>query len=327
VFGVPVGLCGAILWVALVGLVIARRWVWALRCGSLAVGAALWFVFVQAAILKAFCPWCMIAHVLGLVVTGLLVWTLRSEEPRERLLYPLLQWVAGGLLALGLAQVYGPAGKTHRLTEVAPRDTAPVHARGPGPKARFANGSMVFDVAALPHLGPADAPVVMVEYFDYTCAACREMHGFLEALLAKYPERICLITLPVPLEHRCNPALPPKQAPQVGACETARLALTLWRKKPADFPELHEWLLQGRSTAEVKAWVLRHLSEQDLAAALDDPWIGELILANARAWQAMSRSTPQLPKLLFANTRVIHGLASGEDEFIRVMEKELKLRP
>jgi uncharacterized membrane protein/protein-disulfide isomerase len=326
VFGVPVALCGTLLWTALTGCVIMRHWLWALRCGALAVGAALWFVFVQAAILGAFCPWCMIAHSLGIVVTGLLVWTARVEEPRERLASPLAQWTCGALLAIGLAQVYGPAAKTHRVTDVATSAAAPVHARGAGPKARFANGSMVFDVAALPHLGSSGAPVVMVEYFDYTCAACRRMHGFLEALLAKYPDRICLIVLPVPLEHRCNPAMPATQQAVDGACDTARLALALWRKRPRDFPELHEWLLQGRTAAEARAWVLRRISGAELAAALDDPWIGELLLANARDWQNMSSGGTQLPKLLFANTRVIHGLPSGEDEFIEVMEKELGLR-
>ena len=42
-------------------------------------------------------------------------------------------------------------------------------------------------------------------------------------------------------------------------------------------------------------------------------------------WVAFSADTRNLPKLLITGKRILHGLPSGEADFIRVMEHELGL--
>ena len=46
-----------------------------------------------------------------------------------------------------------------------------------------------FDLAERPHLGPADARVKVVEFFDYGCPACKQFGPVLKEALAPYIER------------------------------------------------------------------------------------------------------------------------------------------
>ncbi len=62
-----------------------------------------------------------------------------------------------------------------------------------------------------------------------------------------------------------------------------------------------------------------------LETTLHDPWIEQLIEANIHDWVSLSGKTKNLPKLMITGKRILHGLPSGEAEFIRAIEKELGL--
>ena len=189
----------------------------------------------------------------------------------------------------------------------------------------FADGRKVFDVAALPHLGDAAARHVLVEYFDYQCPACRLMRGFLEELVARHPDEICVLVLPVPLEAACNTRLDGLAAPHPGSCYLARLALAVWREASGAFPEMHRAFFADPAPSDfaARAMVEKHIGPERLAAVLREEWVGQVLEANAADWAAFSKNTPALPKLLISDKRILHGLPSGREEFIRVMEKEL----
>jgi protein-disulfide isomerase len=51
-----------------------------------------------------------------------------------------------------------------------------------------------------PSRGPADAPVTLVEFSDYHCPFCKRAKPTLEALLARYPEKVRLVYLDLPLD-------------------------------------------------------------------------------------------------------------------------------
>ena len=44
-----------------------------------------------------------------------------------------------------------------------------------------------------PVIGPASAPVTLVEFFDPSCEACRAFHPFVKALLDQYPSELKLV--------------------------------------------------------------------------------------------------------------------------------------
>ncbi|OYV06092.1 MAG: hypothetical protein CFE26_08155 [Verrucomicrobiales bacterium VVV1] len=225
VFGLPVTLPGALVY-ALILLSLRPRFE-RLLSPSLAVltGGVIWFVSVQLWILHHLCPWCLAAHAIGVIVVALGV---------VRVQRPFLQPMIVGVVATGLliaAQVFGPAPTTHRIEETtAANVSAPIHARGDGRKVEFNNGRKIYDRDALPRIGSTKAPHVLVEYFDYRCAACRTMHGFLDSLIGKHPDQIAIIMLP--LEGA-------DQHERPGSTSLSRIALAVWRTEPAKFPEIH----------------------------------------------------------------------------------------
>jgi len=48
--------------------------------------------------------------------------------------------------------------------------------------------------------GPADAPVMLIEYADYQCHPCQENHRLLSQLLAELDGRVCLVHRHLPLK-------------------------------------------------------------------------------------------------------------------------------
>jgi len=322
-FGIPVTVPGALLY-GLILLSLHPRFV-RLLAPSLAIliGGVVWFVSVQAWILQHFCPWCLAAHVIGAIVVALGIRSLKVEpSPRA---------VGTGVIATVLliaAQVFGPSPTTHRIEEkTTDMASTPIHARGDGRKIEFNNGRKVYDRDALPSIGPAKAAHVLVEYFDYQCASCRIMRGFLDSLIAKHPDQVAVVALPMPLDGACNHQLTPAESIHPGSCQLARIALAVWRVEPARFPEIHRALFADPAPDESSAIALAAslVGRERLDAALKDPWINELLEADIQDWISFSRKNRQLPKVIIRGTRLLHGLPSGEADFIRVMEQELGL--
>ena len=304
VFLVPLPVAGLAVYLALLVAVVRKPGRLVGMLAGVIAGAAVWLIAVQAFVLGAFCPWCMAAHAVGLLVAGRVMRKSRASKLTGG-------WALVSSVVLAGGQWLGPERAGHRLETVVPHvSEGPVHARGPGREVTFADGRRVYNVDALPRLGPADAKHVLVEYFDYQCPACLTMHGHLEALRRKYPREICVIVLPVPLEASCNPAMAAGDDGYAGSCELARQALAVWQHDPAAFPAFHEAALAGNSASELSN---------------AGGWGEELIRANIADWVAFSRESKHLPKLLIGNRRILHGLPSGTADFIRVMERELGL--
>ena len=314
VLGVPVSAAGALTYLILFGALLWDRRGIAAACYAAVLGAMLWFVFVQAVLLGHFCPWCMAAHGLGLVIgiCGLLA------IPRDRLVARGIQAGVFAILSLALIQVYGPAPAGYQI------ETRPT---SPGREVSFAGGHRSYDTSTLPRLGPVNAPHVMVEYFDYRCPACRTMSGYLDALLRKYPEKITVLLLPVPLEHACNSAMTSAEEGHPGSCAIARIALAVWRAKSDVFPGFHRALLAEPPPSEAVALEMARaiVPAAELENALNDPWIESALRAQVLDWSVLSSQTRKLPKLIIRDKRILHGLPSGEADFIRVLEQELGL--
>jgi uncharacterized membrane protein len=314
VLGVPVSAAGALAYLVMFGALLWDRRGIAAACYASVLGAMLWFVFVQAMLLGHFCPWCMAAHGLGLVVgiCGLLT------TPWDRFVSRGFQAGVFGSLSLALIQVYGPAPAGYQIE---------TQAIAPGREISFTGGHRSYEATALPRLGPVDAPHVMVEYFDYRCPACRTMCGYLDALLRKHPKQIAVLLLPVPLEHACNSAMPPAEEGHPGSCAIARIALAVWRVKPDAFAGFHRALLAEPLPDEAMALEMAHaiVPSADLEEAIKDPWIESTLRSHVVDWSVLSNQTRKLPKLIIRDKRILHGLPSGEADFIRVLEQELGL--
>lgn len=325
IFGVPITVFGGLAYIGLLVSLTPRGRRFHQPLLGVIAGAALWFIFVQAVLLGKFCPWCMTAHGVGISV--MVLGSIRSGlgSGFGKVLRRVSQWGAGGLLAIGLAQVYGPVPATYRIDAPAvaspPAVTLP---QGAGRRISFDGGKKSYEVSALPILGPGTAKYVLVEYFDYQCPSCHTMAGYMDALLARHPSELAVVLLPVPLDGACNQVVATEDQ-HPGSCEITRTALAVWWAAPDAFPAYHRALIADPSPASARRLALEIMPPERLEAAIADPWIGDLIRANIADWQVLSQPVNKLPKLLIREKRILHGLPSGEADFIRVMEQELGL--
>lgn len=278
-------------------------------------GAACWFIAVQAFILGEFCTWCMAAHGIGLALV--LCGVLSGNPGAWRL---VSAWAGLTLFAIVPMQAFGPVKSGHRI-EGAP--ATPV-AKPRGASVSFNDGRLVYQIAEHPRIGPADAERVLVEYFDYQCAACQMMAGYIDALVTAHPGRVAVLLMPVPLEHGCNPHLGTNRSRE-GSCAIVRVALAVWRHKSAAFPAFHRALISSPSESAARRLALELMDESALSKALADPWIDQTIASHTAAWAGLSSSSDKLPKLLIRDKRILHGLPSSEEDFLRVMKGELGL--
>jgi protein-disulfide isomerase len=289
----------------------------------------------------AWCPWCLAAHGAGLVAAFSV---LRSRESRNGNLIPAAFLASAATATLALAQIFGPAPRSHEVTVSAPppRATATAtaatqpnanlrHFTGAprSPRAvSFQNGQFAFDAANLPILGNPDAPHVLVEYFDYTCGSCRDLYKDLGALKAAYPDQFAVVLIPCPLNRSCNPHLNPSIKDHEAACDLARLALAVWKLSPASFPRFHEALLKlplPANPATAFELAATAVPPDTLRATLQSPEVAAFLAASARDYASLAASSLRMPKLLLRDSIMMHGLANSAETFVSEIARHFSL--
>lgn len=293
-------------------------------------GGALWFVGLQALVIREFCPWCLTSHVVGVAAAVLAV----REGTSGWRWRPFAGGVAA-LVLLVLGQIFGPVPESHEESSASLEsggaiNAGPVHSRGEGRQVSLAGKS--YHVESLPHVGAADAPHVLVKYFDYACDSCRDLHEDLEAVMALHPGKFCIILLPCPIERACNPHVPEHIGDHAHACGLARVALACWRQQPEAFAEVHHALF-ARPLRDPKAAMgaVRKFLAKDLPpGALEDPWIDEMLAADAEDYKRAivtdnGLTNYLMPKLLVGGTRMLHGVTKDRQTLVAALEKEFGL--
>ena len=340
VFGViPVSVFSFLLYVSvLLSLIkVAGRWgsfgVWWRRLAAwLCLWAAVWFTGLQLVELKTICPYCMTMHGVGVLLGLSLLWG-EKWSFRERGAIGVMCGAAVCVMGLAGVQYFGPDPLTYRedvlsMTQDQGKKKRDVHALGAGRLVSFLSGSKAYRVESLPHLGRGDAPCVMVEYFDYTCEACRETHRLLEDAVARYPDRLVVVVLPIPLERSCNPYLPKGIPDHESACKLARLSLVVWRADPKKFAEFHENLfeMQGMPYELAESLAVGLIGEDALSSRENQDWADAVLAQNVADYQWLIKKTPVLPKLLMGGSVVIQGEVNDSRSLQALLEKHFGLR-
>ncbi len=328
-FGVPVSVLAGIVYLAL--LITTWRPSRALY-GAIAIsltGAALWFIGLLYFTIKAVCPWCLAMHTIGIITSIILVLSLNklpASNPSAPLRLAPLGAIAA-LLVLALGQLLGPKPDTHARTTEVVRDA------GQGKKAEgrvvsFFKGRKRYNTVTMPHLGSSGAKHVMVKYFDYTCSSCRDVHEDLHFVAKAHPGTFCIILLPVPLHRDCNPHFPAELDNHEHACELARLSLAAWRADPERWPEVHEQLFSRPVLPPevAEAAVGQIVGHDELARALGDPWINELLMDDISDFKQMIFRTRAMPKLIVGDDQVLHGAPRSKEVLLETLEQLYELR-
>lgn len=332
VFGIiPVSVFSCLLYLA----VVASLWLQGaavcrlrLLAAWLLIAAAVWFTALQSFVLKAICPYCMTMHGIGVALGLVLLFAQRRAGGSVMQTLAPLPLAVILVAALAVIQHFGPEPETHRVDQAAglgPVNAATsIHNAGEGRLASFLGGSKSYRVEQLPHLGSPDARHVLVKYFDYKCEACSRAHAYLETVIAKYPGRLVVIVLPVPLERTCNPHLPQGLKDHPNACKLARLALRVWRADAASFAEFHGWLFdyhdQPYEAAEAMAYSLVGAEKLE---AVDGAWVDAVLQQNVADYRVLLQETPVMPKTLIGDSLVVQGVAKDYTTFERLLLERL----
>lgn len=242
--------------------------------------AAIWFIGLQLFVIYAICPFCMAAHVCGLVVGGILlkrIFGLRPGAQRRIEGHPLAsrpagwaaQWGGAGLAAtaiLAAGQIFHQP-KSFDVQSVAPGTAAAVQSspnsltEGFTPKAAPAEpasswpagkklsrtmtlhgGIFNLDMGSVPLMGSPEAPHVIVHLFDYSCEHCRHLHPLLVTVSQALSNQLAIISLPAPLATNCNHLIKRVIPEHTNACEYARVGLAVWRADPSQLPRFEDWI-------------------------------------------------------------------------------------
>jgi hypothetical protein len=142
-------------------------------------------------------------------------------------------------------------------------------------------------------MGHPDAPRMMVSLFDYTCHHCREMHGPLLDAYRQFSNQLAIISLPMPLDAKCNPVMKRTPPPHTNACALARIGLTVWRANRTASPQFDAWIF---GTAEPPLPSNAEKFARDLvgSAAFDrasqDPWVNEQLEQDIGIFETVYRT-------------------------------------
>lgn len=355
-FNLPVGAPAAAVYLAIaVAALLARQsaspgqrrgaWAALLIFSTMAAGAAVWFVILQSAVLRAFCPWCLALHACGVTVLAL-VWTARPRQSRIPGVAPAL--------ASAPAVASSPADASETVDASGAADPSPRIQAAPRPAGLVLVGLLgvgvlvvgqwlsspakkQIQITALPgvvSVSPSDHPVlgspdarhVVFVLADYTCPHCRRLRQQLDAAMARYgPEQLALAILPVPLNADCNDAVQFTEDRQKPACELARAALAVWAADPAKFAEMDRWLVASQDpptpeAARAHAAALVGAAAFERAAA--GPRVESRLQGNVDLYKAAGKG--RLPKMLFPD-RVTEGEAEDTAALFALLEKHLSL--
>ncbi len=329
-----------------------RRVAWSvlLPAAVMAGGAALWFVGLQALVVKAFCPYCTAAHVCALMLAGLIL----AARPIGR--DPSAAWGTAartGLLVVGAAglvlliggQVLMP-GSTSRVVRghTGPYDSGP----GPDRTIRLAGTDIQIAPHELPIIGSPDADRIAVVFFGYNCPICRSEYQLFKEAMSRYGSRLAVVWLPLGCrpdgdgsghdtheaddEHDHSELIPDR-------CNYTLLAAAVWRHVPQRFAQFHNWLMTDAppmlrktptdgipSYEHARAYVASLIGADVLAQALRNPSLKAMVLP-WRGWRhSLPDGTGVVPAVSVGND-LIYGEVTTALELFEGIERSLGIAP
>jgi uncharacterized membrane protein len=289
-----------------------------------AAGSAVWFIILQKWVIGAFCPYCMTAHITGLLLAALVIWrasvqfdddstdvattnpfpasnvgAVSNASPR-RFIGPM---PAFGLALVGLAL----AGILAACQIEFP------------PPAVYRSGQSQENLAALdpltvPLVGSPGAPYVVTLLFDYKCPHCQQMHFMLEEAIRLYGGKLAFALCPAPLNSRCNPYVAQDEDEYKDSCELAKVGLVVWAADHEAFPAFENWMFsfesgdrwRPRSLDAARTKAVEWVGQAKFDAALANPWTDRYLQTSIRIYGATIQSgNNAVPKLVFGSRWVI----------------------
>lgn len=249
-----------------------------------------WLFYVQAALIKAFCTWCLTSGAAALILF-LSSFFDSAEELDERTVSKEIRWifksvliafVGGTILLWGL--IYRDAGGDQ-----------------PSIKQQGMNVPVVELVpAGTPIEGPATATVTLVEFLDFECPGCAAYHPIIQQIRQEFTGQIKYVQRLMPLV-------------EIHKHARASAIAAVCAQEQGKYFEMADALIANRTNLERSdlehyADALR-LDATRFKTCLDDPAMGSRVDAARKAGDAMGIT--QTPTL-FLNDEELSDLPSLE---------------
>lgn len=296
-----------------------------------AVGCAIWFIVLQIAIIGKYCVYCMSTHLIGILLSILIISRShielgrKSEDNSESITKskkdhsPFRNSI--GLFAIGLFM----AG----ILVIAQLSYQPPSTYTDGQSAENISS---FEIGDGPMLGSANAKHVVTLLFDYQCSHCQKLHFMLNELIQS-SEQIAFVLCPTPLNTKCNPHIPRDVEAFRNSCELARIGLAVWRAQSDKFVLFENWMFSYESgsrwqprTLEAATVKAKELLGPDLLnEALNDQWIDQYLQYSVSLFgRAMQGGKGGIPKFIYQDKWVIPE-ANSADELIVILQNSLAI--
>ena len=331
-------------------------WMTLLALVPVLAGGAIWFIGVQLLVIRRICRWCMLAHVLGLLISVCVIYGVRKYHDLGASFIPR-HWavLVPGIVALTLlialqimiqSRTYAIIRVTGKTGPVPPSPSQPADSPAPpgrqaeldrssnltpnpfaGRTVTVAESRIILPGDAWPVLGSPHAPHVLLYLFDYTCKECRYVHSLLDQVMKRYPLELAVMVVPVPRDPLCNPMVKTRLLEHAFACAYTRLGLAVWRANWSKYAEFDRYMFEAPHVpllgqARVKAVEL-------VGSAVPDPEMPHREI-DARICEAVelfkSAGTNIAPTLLLPQ-RAVAGRPPSADHLNRILEYYLKLEP
>ncbi len=295
-FGVPLSWFGAAFYLVLLGLWLAVSGIASHRVRLGLLDCLLWLVlagltfslglmYVQFAVLHAFCPLCTASAV---TVAALLLTIFRARQAIATTpaaaspagawtlalfaVFPVLILITGGL----------------------------VEPKSPG-------GAGLVDLSTAHRLGPANAPVQILVYSDFQCGFCRQLTTTLHRVRAEFPDNVAIVYRHFPLQGH------PRAFPAAVAAECAAEQGAFWEYHDKLFAEGGD--LSDARLVELAAAL--KLDQPRFIACLQSAGAKQAVEANFR--EATELGLPGTP-FVFINGRRLQGASTYENLVKRIKE-------
>lgn len=323
----------------------ARLHLLVLTLAALATVASLGLAYVSVFVLKALCAFCTVLYAVNLALLGVslpgasaALRTAAASEPGgavgstlRALRAPGLAGILVGLLcgfvfsAAHLRQHLGAlhqktAQKTDQKTDQKADQKADAASKEKELVASIDAPRVDLVTKTAPSLGPATAPVTIVEVSDFECPYCRRAAATLKELLPLYPGKLRVVFRHFPLDQSCNPLL--TRPLHEHACDAARAAVCVAERDPARFFDLAEKLFSGETEPEsiTAAVTSVGLNAKEIGDCAKGQASADVVARDIRECNAAGvRAVP----VLFINGRAVRG-ALSLDVYKGVIDEELQ---
>ena len=298
------------------------------------LGFIAWLIYLQGAVIKHFCVYCLTSHAFGSVaylITMLKV-PVWNRHRHSRL---FVGTTASAILTAMIAVHIVVVPDIHASQDAADIEYAlPAENSGViqfGKPARtertvhLLNNQLNFDVYKLPVLGNREAEHVLLELSDYNCPSCRKLAARLDQFAADYDLDFCVVFLPTPFNSTCNHNVKKTPPGFETSCTLARYSLAVNVADQTKFEKFHQYLMTGLHAPKPKdarAKAEKLVGKEAFAKALQSPEIKNW-LSTATGVQSFIKAKT-IPRLISQN-QVVSYSGGSKAGFVKLIKEALNL--